>query len=89
MNCFHSRSLLARNAKGHLTAGIYFPLKLKDQQFTMFFDGHNGKQRKKLKFETFLELQKVSFYVFFISLEKQINSCLGGSSFRAVGSLHK
>ncbi|XP_041982309.1 uncharacterized protein LOC121735532 [Aricia agestis] len=53
------RSLLARNAKGHLTAGIYFPLKLKDQQFTMFLDGTNGKTRKKLKFETFLELQKI------------------------------
>lgn len=54
------RSLLARDPKGHLTAGIYFPIKKKDQQFTMFFDCHNGKQRKKLKFESFLELQKVS-----------------------------
>ncbi|CAH4029877.1 unnamed protein product [Pieris brassicae] len=53
------RSLLARNPKGHLTAGIYFPVKEKDQQFTMFFDGTNGKQRKKLKFESFLELQKI------------------------------
>ncbi|CAH2093228.1 unnamed protein product [Euphydryas editha] len=53
------RSLLARDPKGHLTAGIYFPIKKKDQQFTMFFDGHNGKQRKKLKFESFLELQKI------------------------------
>lgn len=58
-----SRSLLARDPKGHLTAGIYFPIKKKDQQFTMFFDCHNGKQRKKLKFESFLELQKVSFTV--------------------------
>ncbi|CAH0725494.1 unnamed protein product, partial [Brenthis ino] len=53
------RSLLARDPKGRLTAGIYFPVKKKDQQFTMFFDSHNGKQRKKLKFETFLELQKI------------------------------
>nr|XP_049702344.1 uncharacterized protein LOC110373194 isoform X2 [Helicoverpa armigera] len=51
------RSLLARDPKGRLTAGIYFPIKKKDQQFTMFFDGNNGKQRKKLKFETFLKLQ--------------------------------
>ncbi|RVE48013.1 hypothetical protein evm_007325 [Chilo suppressalis] len=53
------RSLLARDPKGHLTAGIYFHVKKKDQQFTMFFDSHSGKQRKKLKFETFLELQKI------------------------------
>lgn len=53
------RSLLARDPKGRLTAGIYFPIKKKDQQFTMFFDGNNGKQRKKLKFETFLKLQTI------------------------------
>ncbi|CAG9788919.1 unnamed protein product [Diatraea saccharalis] len=53
------RSLLARDPKGHLTASIYFHVKKKDQQFTMFFDSNSGKQRKKLKFETFLELQKI------------------------------
>ncbi|XP_059054883.1 uncharacterized protein LOC131848937 [Achroia grisella] len=53
------RSLLARDPKGNLTAGIYFPLKPKTQEFTMFFDSNSGKQRKKLKFETFLELQKI------------------------------
>ena len=53
------RSLLARDPKGHLSAGIYFPLKRKDQDFTIFFDGPNGKIRKKMKFETFLELQKI------------------------------
>ncbi|XP_063386682.1 uncharacterized protein LOC134672654 [Cydia fagiglandana] len=53
------RSLLARDPKGRLTAGIYFPLKPKTQEFTMFFDSNNGKQRKKLKFQTFLELQKI------------------------------
>lgn len=58
----HYRSLLARNPKGHLVAGIYFPVKPKDQVFTMFFDSHNGKQRKKLKFETFLKLQTVCIH---------------------------
>ncbi|XP_039756090.1 uncharacterized protein LOC120630854 [Pararge aegeria] len=53
------KSLLARNPKGHLTAGIYFISKQKDTQLTMIFDGHNGKQRKKFKFETFLEVQKI------------------------------
>ncbi|KAM3957936.1 uncharacterized protein ACR2FA_008079 [Aphomia sociella] len=53
------RSLLARDQKGNLIAGIYFPLKLKTQEFTIFFDGNTGKQRKKMKFETFLELQKI------------------------------
>ncbi|GBP08937.1 hypothetical protein EVAR_78311_1 [Eumeta japonica] len=53
------RSLLARDPKGRLAAGIYFPLKLKDQQFTMFYENSSGKQRKKLRFDTFLELQKI------------------------------
>ncbi|CAB3230498.1 unnamed protein product [Arctia plantaginis] len=53
------RSLLARDPKGRLTAGVYFPVKPKDQQFTMFFDSNTGKIRKKFKFETFLELQKI------------------------------
>lgn len=53
------RSLLARDPKGRLTSGIYFPLKPKDNQFTMFYESNAGKQRKKLKFETFLELQKI------------------------------
>lgn len=57
--CVSCRSLLARDPKGRLTAGIYFPLKPKTQEFTMFFEGNNDKQRKKLKFEHFLELQKV------------------------------
>lgn len=57
------RSLLARDPKGRLTAGIYFPLKPKTQEFTMFFEGSNGKQRKKLKFEHFLELQKVKIKI--------------------------
>ncbi|XP_023944717.2 uncharacterized protein LOC112050645 [Bicyclus anynana] len=53
------KSLLGRNPKGHLTAGIYFISKKKDTQFTMFYDGLNGKQRKKFKFDTFLEVQKI------------------------------
>ncbi|KAL0871471.1 hypothetical protein ABMA27_005192 [Loxostege sticticalis] len=53
------KSLLARDPKGHLKAGIYFHVKPREQLFTMFFDSNSGKQRKKLKFETFLELQKI------------------------------
>lgn len=53
------RSLLARDPKGRLAAGVYFPLKLKDQEFTMFYDSTSGKQRKKFKFSVFLELQKI------------------------------
>ncbi|KAJ2940383.1 hypothetical protein O0L34_g60 [Tuta absoluta] len=53
------RSLLARDPKGRLTAGIYFPLKAKTQEFTIFYEGNNGKQRKKMKFETFLERQTI------------------------------
>ncbi|XP_049876406.1 uncharacterized protein LOC126374004 [Pectinophora gossypiella] len=53
------RSLLARDPKGRLTAGIYFPLKPKTVEFTIFYEGNNGKQRKKMKFETFMELQKI------------------------------
>ncbi|XP_045500775.1 uncharacterized protein LOC123698237, partial [Colias croceus] len=51
---YNFRSLLARDQKGHLTAGLYFPVggKGKDAVFTLFFD--NGEKRKtKYKFSIF------------------------------------
>ncbi|CAH4029878.1 unnamed protein product [Pieris brassicae] len=51
---YNFRSLLARDQKGHLIAGLYFPVggKGKDAMFTLFFD--NGEKRKaKYKFSIF------------------------------------
>lgn len=55
-----NRSLLARDQKGHLVAGIYFPVIDKDSQFTLFFEENSGKQRIKIKFSLFANIDMVS-----------------------------
>lgn len=62
---YNFRSLLSRDAKGRVCAGIYFPV-TKDQggdsTFTLFYDGSNGQSIKiKTKFNTFADEQKVNF----------------------------
>ncbi|KRT78202.1 hypothetical protein AMK59_8737, partial [Oryctes borbonicus] len=50
---YNFRSLLSRDAKGHLIAGIYFKLKDNSDEFTIFYqDG--VKQRMKMNFSIFL-----------------------------------
>ncbi|GJQ73688.1 hypothetical protein Trydic_g14024 [Trypoxylus dichotomus] len=50
---YNFRSLLSRDAKGHLVAGIYFKLKDNSDEFTIFY--HDGiKQRMKMNFSIFL-----------------------------------
>lgn len=53
---YNFRSLLARDTKGHVVAGIYFPLTLEanNAQLTMFYQTNNGKKRMKLPFSQFL-----------------------------------
>ncbi|XP_066587902.1 uncharacterized protein [Prorops nasuta] len=52
---YNFRSLLARDTKGHVTAGIYFPVKLDNsaQTFTIFYQTNNGKKRIKMPFNKF------------------------------------
>ncbi|XP_074113916.1 uncharacterized protein LOC141536979 [Cotesia typhae] len=58
---YNFRSLVARDTKGHLTAGIYFPLKLDDvQNFTIFYQTNNGKKRVKMPFDKFYTPSKVA-----------------------------
>ncbi|VEN41956.1 unnamed protein product [Callosobruchus maculatus] len=52
--CF--RSLLSRDQKGNLIAGIYFKVKKNGDEFTMFFQSM-GKQRIKMKFSDFLQAE--------------------------------
>ncbi|KAK9729326.1 hypothetical protein QE152_g15995 [Popillia japonica] len=50
---YNFRSLLSRDTKGHLMAGIYFKVKDNSDDFTIFYhDG--GKQRMKMNFSIFL-----------------------------------
>lgn len=58
------RSLLARDSKGRVTAGLYFPLmrNVNASQFTMFYDGPNGQSVKHKLYFNILKNAKVSFF---------------------------
>jgi len=51
---------LSRDAKGHLIAGVYFKVKPKCDEFTVFYQ-NMGKQRVKMSFSS-LQQSEVSFY---------------------------
>lgn len=59
---YNFKSLLARDQKGQLTAGIYFPVGTvsKDAHFTLFYG--IGSERKKIKylFHTFIDPKNIS-----------------------------
>ncbi|XP_076244006.1 uncharacterized protein LOC143185156, partial [Calliopsis andreniformis] len=60
---YNFRSLLARDTKGHVTAGIYFPVVLDMNNahiFTIFYQTSNGKKRVKMAFNKFSNLSKIS-----------------------------
>jgi len=60
---YNYRSLLARDTKGHVTAGIYFPVVLdinNTQTFTIFYQTSNGKKRIKIEFNKFCSSPKVN-----------------------------
>lgn len=64
------RSLLSRNAKGRVCAGIYFPVSTGggDAQLTLFYDGANDASVKvKQKFNVFKDETKVSLNYSFIA----------------------
>lgn len=59
---YNHRSLLARDTKGHVTAGIYFPVVLdinNTQTFTIFYQTGDGKKRVKMGFNKFYNSSKV------------------------------
>lgn len=47
---YEFRSLLSRDQKGHLIAGIYFKIKEGVDEFTMFYKEGDLKKRVKMKF---------------------------------------
>ncbi|XP_076634914.1 uncharacterized protein LOC143348514 [Colletes latitarsis] len=60
---YNFRSLLARDTKGHLTAGIYFPVVLDMNNaptFTIFYQTSNGKKRVKMAFNKFCSSPKIN-----------------------------
>lgn len=62
---YNFRSLLSRDAKGRVCAGIYFPVTEDgaDSTFTLFYDGPNGQSIKiKTKFIVFMDEQKVNYF---------------------------
>ncbi|KAJ8937277.1 hypothetical protein NQ318_005675 [Aromia moschata] len=62
------RSLLSRDQKGHLIAGIYFKVFPDCDEFTIFYQDM-GKQRIKMKFSAFLQPQVQE------DLMKKLNIC--------------
>lgn len=60
---YNFRSLLARDTKGHVTAGLYFPVVLdinNAQNFTIFYQTNNGKRRIKMAFNKFCSSPKIN-----------------------------
>lgn len=54
---YNFRSLLARNTKGYLTAGIYFSVEEKGPgTFTIFYQDEGIKKRTKMNFVDFKNL---------------------------------
>lgn len=60
---YNFRSLLARDTKGHVIAGVYFPVVLdmnNAQTFTIFYQTSNSKRRVKMLFSQFYGATKIS-----------------------------
>lgn len=64
---YNFRSLLSRDPKGHLIAGLYFKVKEQTEEFTIFYREQGKKKRKKMGFSMFQDVDKVCnvLYVFF------------------------
>lgn len=72
------RSLLSRDAKGRVCAGLYFPVSNGggDSQLTLFYDGPNDTSVKvKQKFSTFKDEGKVNLILNFIEYLVFIEFC--------------
>lgn len=56
---YNFRSLLSRDPKGHLIAGVYFKVNESSDEFTIFYREQGKKKRNKFKFEKFRNVEKV------------------------------
>jgi hypothetical protein len=59
---YNLKSLIARDTKGHITAGIYFPVVLdrdNAQTFTIFHQTTNRKKRVKMAFNKFFSTSEI------------------------------
>lgn len=53
---YNFRSLLSRDQKGHLIAGVYFKVLMNNDEFTIFYQ-NMGKQRIKMHFSAFMQTE--------------------------------
>lgn len=65
---YNFRSLLSRDQKGHLIAGVYFKVLMNNDEFTVFYQ-NMGKQRTKMHFSAFMK-PEVSWIKVTISLQQ-------------------
>ncbi len=56
---YNYRSLLARDFKGHLVAGIYFQATLDQPAFNIFHQTNRAKKRMRIPFSKFYDLNKL------------------------------
>lgn len=63
------RSLLSRDPKGHVTAGIYFKVKENYDEFTVFYQ-EGGKKRIKMNFSSFLKPSEVRLKIYLYRTNK-------------------
>lgn len=58
---YNFRSLLSRDQKGHLRAGMYFPIGGRgvEEQFTLFFEEGPEKRKTKYKFSSFISTKDI------------------------------
>lgn len=62
------KSLLSRDQKGNLIAGIYYKVKKNNDEFTIFYQDM-GKQRVKMKFSSFLQPNVIGkFYIIYLQI---------------------
>ena len=72
---YNYRSLLARDFKGHLVAGIYFQVTLDSPAFNIFHQTIRGKKKTRIPFSKFYDHHEVRYYPNFILIIKTF-SCL-------------
>lgn len=58
---YNFRSLLSRDQKGHLIAGIYYKVLMNNDEFTIFYQ-NMGKQRVKMNFSAFMQPVVITNY---------------------------
>lgn len=62
---YNFRSLLSRDPKGHLIAGVYFKVREISDAFTIMYREQGKKKKKKLGFDQFCQVDTVRYSCMF------------------------